>query len=80
MSEMSKQVNRFFNEATKSDVEKLKSELLITEHLNEVFEMRYIKGNDINFIAYKTGYSRGKIEADLRKLRKKIYKFIEANS
>ena len=34
--------------------------------------MRYIEGKDIDYIAFKTGYSRGKIEADLRKIRRKI--------
>ena len=76
MSELSKRVNNFFNEATKSEVNKLKEELFITEHEMKVFKMRYIEGKDINFIAYETGYSKGKIESDLRKLRKKISKLI----
>ena len=76
MSELSKQVNKFFNEATKSEVNDLKDNILISEHLKQVLEMRYIEGKDINFIAYTTGYSKGKIEADLRKLRKKISKLI----
>ena len=76
MSELSKKVNRFFNSATKSDVENLKQELLITEHLKNVLEMKYIEGKDIEYIAYVTGYSRGKIEADLRKIRKKIAKLL----
>ena len=76
MSELSKKVNRYFDEATKSDVNKLKEDILISEHLKRVLELRYIEGRDINYIAYITGYSKGKIEADLRKLRKKISKLI----
>jgi DNA-directed RNA polymerase specialized sigma24 family protein len=76
MSEISKQVNKFFNEATKKEVEDLKDNILISEHLKTVLEMKYIEGYDINYIAYKTGYSKGKIESDLRKLRKKIAKLI----
>ena len=76
MSELSKKVNSFFLEATRTDVEKLKNDMLISDHLYKVFEMRYIQNKDINFIAYTTGYSRGKIEADLRKIRKKISKLI----
>lgn len=76
MSELSKQVNKFFNEATKKDVDNLKENILISEHLKKVLEMRYIEGRDINYIAYITGYSKGKIEADLRKIRKKISKII----
>lgn len=76
MSELSKQVNKFFNDATKKEVEHLKDNILISEHQRKVLEMRYIEGKDINYIAYETGYSKGKIEADLRKIRKKISKLI----
>lgn len=76
MSELSKKVNAFFNFTPKSEIEKVKNDMLISEHLLEVLQMRYIEGKDIEFIAYKTGYSRGKIEADLRKIRKKMEKLI----
>lgn len=72
MSELSKRVNQFFNFTPKSEVNKVKDNMIISEHLKQVLEMRYIEGRDIEYIAYKTGYSRSKIEADLRKLRKKI--------
>ena len=76
MSELSKKVNQFFNFTPKSEIEKVKSNMVISEHLLKVLDMRYIQGKDIDYIAYKTGYSRGKIEADLRKIRKKIEKLI----
>ena len=72
MSDLSKKVNRFFKFATKPEVMKVKDNIYISKHLNEVFEMFYLQGKDIDYIAFKTGYSRGKIEADLRLLRKKI--------
>lgn len=72
MSELSKRVNQFFNFTPKSEVNKIKDNIIISEHLKQVLEMRYIEGRDIEYIAFKTGYSRSKIEADLRKLRKKI--------
>lgn len=72
MSELSKRVNQFFNFTPKSEINKIKDNIIISEHLKQVLEMRYIEGRDIEYIAYKTGYSRSKIEADLRKLRKKI--------
>lgn len=72
MSELSKKVNQFFNFTPKSEINKVKDNIVISEHLKHVLEMRYIEGKDIDYIAFKTGYSRGKIEADLRKLRKKI--------
>lgn len=72
MSELSKKVNKFFNFSPKSEIEKVTSNMLVTEHLKKVFEMRYFEGKDIDYIAYVTGYSKGKIEADLRKIRKKL--------
>ena len=76
MSELSKRVNQFFNFTPKSEVNKIKDNIIISEHLKQVLEMRYIEGRDREYIAYKTGYSRSKIEADLRKLRKKIERLI----
>lgn len=76
MSELSKRVNEFFKCATRSEIKQIRDEIYITEHLNLVFEMFYIQKKDIDYIAYTTGYSRGKIEADLRLLRKKLSKLI----
>lgn len=76
MSELSKRVNEFFKLATKSEISKIKNELYFSDHLLQVFEMFYIQKKDIDFIAYKTNYSRGKIESDLRLIRKKLNRFI----
>lgn len=77
MSEEIKHINKFFNEANKVEVNNLRDNIFFKNEQEEnVFEMKYIKGYDINYIAYKTGYSRGKIESDLRKIRKKIVKLI----
>ena len=76
MSELSKQVNRFFDNSTKSEIDDILSQIYITDHQKNVLIMRYLDQYDINYIAYKTGYSRGKIEADLRKIRKKLSKLI----
>lgn len=72
MSELSKKINQFFNFTPKSEINKVKDNIIVSDHLKEVLEMRYIQGKDIDYIAFKTGYSRGKIESDLRKIRKKI--------
>ena len=76
MSELSKKINRFFKTATKSEVKTIKDEIYFSDHLLEVFEMFYIQGLDVNYIAYKTKYSKGKIEADLRLIRRKLSKLI----
>lgn len=76
MSELSKKVNKFFNFTPKSEINEIKNNMILSEHLQKVFELRYIQNKDIDYIAYVTGYSRGKIEADLRKIRNKISKLI----
>lgn len=76
MSELSKRVNEFFSCATKAEVKEIKDNIYISEHLNNVFEMFYIQKKTVDYIAYKTGYSKGKIESDLRLLRKKLSKLI----
>jgi len=76
MSELSKRVNEFFKLATKSEITKVKDELYFSDHLQKVFQMFYIEKKDIDFIAYTTNYSKGKIEADLRLIRRKLSKLI----
>ena len=77
MSELSKEVNKFFSTATKQDVNELLSKIYLNEHQKTVLFMRYVENKDIDFIAYKTGYSRGKIESDLRKIRSKFSKVLK---
>lgn len=72
MSDLSKKINQFFNFTPKAEINKVKDNIIVSDHLKQVLEMRYIQGKDIDYIAFKTGYSRGKIESDLRKIRKKI--------
>jgi len=76
MSQLSKRVNEFFRYATHQEVKVVKDNIYISEHLENVLNMFYLERKDIDYIAYKTGFSRGKIESDLRLLRKKISKII----
>lgn len=76
MSELTKRINRFFKEATKSEIKRINDEVYFTEHLQQVYEMFYIQHKDIDFIAFKTGYSRSKIEGDLRVIRRKLNKLV----
>ena len=76
MSELSKRINEFFRSATRNEVKQVKDNIYISEHLEKVFDLFYIQKKDIEYIAFVTGYSRGKIEADLRLLRAKINKLL----
>lgn len=76
MSEVTKKINRFFKFATKSEIKILEDELILSEHLKKVYNMFYIEHKDIDFIAFELGFSRGKIEADLRTIRMKLSKLL----
>ena len=76
MSKISIEVNKYFSDATKNEIDSLLDQIVITEHQRKVFEMKYIERRDVDYIAYTTGYSKSKIENDLMKIRKKIYKVI----
>lgn len=77
MSELTKNINKFFKSATKTEISIIENEIILDNHLQQVYQMFYIQRKDIDYIAFKTGYSRGKIEADLRIIRMKISKAIE---
>ena len=76
MSDLIKNINKFFKFSTKKEIVDIENNLILDEHLQKVFKMFYIEHKDINFIADFLGYSRGKIEADLRIIRKKLSKLI----
>ena len=76
MSELTKRINRFFKDVTKSELTKIKDEIYLTEHLEKVFKMFYVEHKDINYIADTLHCSRAKIDSDLRLIRKKLSKLI----
>lgn len=76
MSDTTRKINNFFKFATKSEIKIIEDELILSEHLMKVYTMFYIENKDIDFIAFKLGFSRGKIEADLKTIRMKLSKLI----
>ena len=62
--------------ATQAELEKFKKELVLNEHLDKVLMMFYIDKKDITSIGTELGFSRSKIESDLRLLRKKMSKLL----
>lgn len=77
MSELSKRVNEFFKSASRKDVEKVKEQIYISSYLLGVMDMFYKEHLSIDEIAFRTGYSRGKIESDLRLIRSKLKRIVE---
>lgn len=76
MSEISKSINQFFKFATKPEINEVDNKLNFTDHLYKVYKLYYIERKDINYIKDVTNCSRGKIEADLRLIRKQLWKII----
>lgn len=72
MSTTSKAVNEFFREAIRRDVDCLVYDLLLTERQERIYNMFYIKRNDINFIADTVGCCPRVVQKELRTIRKKI--------
>jgi len=77
MSEQSKAVNSFFRIALREDVDGLVSQLVLTERQSKIFQMKYIQGHDVNFIADTIGSSPYSIDKELRKIRTKIAKALD---
>ena len=76
LSETSKFINKILKYSTKSEVEHISFNANFTDRQQAVFEMRYIKGHDIGFIADNLGFSESTIKTDLKTIRKKIEKLI----
>ena len=69
-------INAFFKNALKEDVEKAKERIILTERQGRIFDMYYIKGHDINYIADNLFMSPSTINKELKKIREKLIKVL----
>lgn len=76
MSVSVKKINSFFKTATKADVNLLLSQVLLTDRQLKVFEMFYIKGQNVGFIADTLNCCQLVINKELRRIRDKIERII----
>lgn len=67
-----KEINKFFAEATRQEVEELLSNIMLDEYQAKVFRMRYGYHKDIGYIADTLKVSRSKLNNDLAKIRIKL--------
>ena len=72
MSAKVKAVNSFFKNAVKSDVERLKEDIILSDRQDTIFQMFYIKRKDIGFIADSLCVSQAVINRELKRIRDKI--------
>lgn len=67
-----KQINEWFKTATRADVNDLLGKIVLTVRQTRVFEMFYLRGQDINFIADTLCISPSVINEELKVIRCKI--------
>lgn len=67
-----KEINRWFKDATRADVNELLEKIILTPRQTRVFEMFYLRGQDINFIADTLCISASVINEELKVIRCKI--------
>ena len=77
MSDQVKRINAFFRLADRQDINEITSRILLTERQKVIFEMKYIKGHDINFIADTLGCCSRVVQKELRHIRIKIAKALD---
>lgn len=76
MSTKSKAVNIFFKTAIKSDVDKIKDEIILSDRQDKIFTMYYIQRKDRNFIADTLYISATVVDRELRTIRDKILRIL----
>ena len=67
-----KKINQWFRTATRADVNDLLSKIILSERQTRIFEMFYIKRQNIGFIADTLGFSERVICEELFMIRDKI--------
>ena len=77
MSKIIKKINDFFRNAIKKDVDKINNELVLSERQQKIFEMFYIKKQNIDFIADSLCVCKMVVNSELKIIRNKIAKILE---
>lgn len=76
MSNEIKKINSFFKDANKSELNKIESQILLTERQEKIFTMFYVKKQNIDFIANTLFVSAMTINHELKIIRKKLLKLL----
>lgn len=70
-------INAYFKIATRADVNELLSKIILSERQQRIFEMFYLKRQNIGFIADTLGFSERVISEELDIIRHKISAVIQ---
>ena len=77
MSATVRKINDWFRNATRADVNELLEKVVLSERQTRIFEMFYIKRQNIGYIADTLGFSERVISEELEIIRHKISAFIQ---
>lgn len=77
MSETIKKINSFFKDIDRKRLTFIQSKILLTERQEKIFDMFYIKDQNIDFIADTLFVSPMTINHELKMIRKKLLRILE---
>ena len=77
MSATVKKINNYFKKATRADVNELLTKIILSVRQTRIFEMFYLKHQNIDFIADTLGCSPTVISEELKLIRDKISVIIQ---
>lgn len=77
MSETIKKINSFFKDIDRKRLNFIQSKILLTERQEKIFDMFYIKDQNIDFIADTLFVSPMTINHELKIIRKKLLRILE---
>ena len=69
-------INSYFKNANRADINELLSKMLLSERQTRIFEMFYLKRQNIGFIADELCISSAVVCRELYTIRDKILRFI----
>lgn len=76
MSKQVKKINSFFREALRADVDNVRESIVLSERQCRIFDMFYVRKNDIGFIADSLNVCVSVVNEELRLIRGKILRVI----
>ena len=76
MSATVRKINKWFENANRYDINILLEKIVLSDRQTRIFEMFYIKRQNIGFIADTLGFSERVIGEELEKIREKIERHI----
>lgn len=76
MSDIVKRVNLYFRTANKKEVEYIRENCIFTDRQKQIFEMYYIRRQNVGYISDIINVSQIVVNVELKLIREKIIKLI----